>query len=793
MHIQGARSRLGLLLGLGLVLTRAVIAQESTAIRGRVVDASGAVIVGARITVSGPGRVSHDAVSDARGEFSIAGLQPGQFVVHVQQRHFAPATITVQLSGSAPRHDVRVVLEPAGVAERLTVVGSPYSQPETTAGSKVPVSRRELPNSVSVLTRAQMNDQNMVTAWDALSQMTGVTPLSNTGSHHQFHARGAALELRLDGLPSAQPLSGYQQFDLAVYERVELQRGPTGVLQGAGAFSGAVNLVRRRPSRQASTSAFVSTGTWNNHHAEAQVSGPLAGSLRGLAVVAGTDREFFYERGEDRKWLGYGALEWEPRAGTLLGAMVVRQDDRTPGFSGLPTYADGQFLSVPRSFNPYPAWNQTNWGTTEIGFDGEHRFGPSWALYGKLNRRTQDFRFHDSFPLSGVDRATQALSYERREFTFDYTSDAADTFLNGRFDALASRHEWVVGANRAHFDSVGRGVNSSDDPSMTVRNVGLANPPAVAEPTFRYRSGNASQTVQSGLYTMLRTKLGTRYSTVLGGRWSNFESRTRRVDPSIPTDWVVDGRSTREFTPHAGAVVDVTRAVSIYASYSEIFAAQSQKSVDGGLLDPRIGRQWEVGVKGEHRDKRLLTALSAFQIRDRNRAYPDALNPGFFVPLGEVESRGWEAEITGRPAGEWNLSAGYTWLETAFRKHQTLTGQPLSFWYPKHSLKAWSNWRVPATVLQGLQIGVGVQAYSGSASGTDTRNAAGVITVAARKQGAYGVASLNLSYPLGRTVQLGAQVNNLFDRTYYTRLGGTNTLNWFGEPRNAAIFLRWQR
>jgi outer-membrane receptor for ferric coprogen and ferric-rhodotorulic acid len=220
---------------------------------------------------------------------------------------------------------------------------------------------------------------------------------------------------------------------------------------------------------------------------------------------------------------------------------------------------------------------------------------------------------------------------------------------------------------------------------------------------------------------------------------------------------------------------------------------QTEKYIDGRVLDPRVGGQWEVGAKGEHRGKRLLTAVAAFQVRDRNRAYPDSRNPGFSVPLGEAESRGWEAEVTGRLSGEWDLSAGYTWLETKYLTHQTLVGQPLSYWFPKHSLKAWTSWRVPATAFQGLKLGAGVQAYSPSASGSDTRNVAGGITVVARRQAAFAVASVNVSYPLGRSLQVGAQVNNLFDRTYYTRLGGTSTFNWFGEPRNAAVFLRWQR
>src|SRR5262249_52079759 len=152
----------------------------------------------------------------------------------------------------------------------VTVVGreAPYAEPETTTAGKVPVARRQVPSSVSVLTREQMNDQHMVSAWDALSQITGVTPISNDTTQAQFHARGAALESQQDGIPSAMPLSGYQQYDLAIYERVEVLRGPAGLLQGAGAFSGTVNLVRRRPTSGRSASAQVSIGQWNDRYVE---------------------------------------------------------------------------------------------------------------------------------------------------------------------------------------------------------------------------------------------------------------------------------------------------------------------------------------------------------------------------------------------------------------------------------------------------------------------------------------------------------------------------------------------
>jgi outer-membrane receptor for ferric coprogen and ferric-rhodotorulic acid len=95
---------------------------------------------------------------------------------------------------------------------------------------------------------------------------------------------------------------------------------------------------------------------------------------------------------------------------------------------------------------------------------------------------------------------------------------------------------------------------------------------------------------------MLRSRVGTRLSTVVGSRWSNFKSRFRVAEPAVPTDWTTDAEAEMEFTAHAGAVVDVTGELSLYGSYSEIFVVQTAKSADGRVLEPRVGGQWEVGA-----------------------------------------------------------------------------------------------------------------------------------------------------------------------------------------------------
>lgn len=676
---------------------------------------------------------------------------------------------------------------PTRLLREVEVTASPepaYAVREITVAGKTPQTLRQIPQSVSVLTRAQMDDQNMVTSWDALSQMTGVTAISNDGTQAQYHARGGALELQHDGVPSSMPLSGYQQFDLAIYERIEVLRGPAGLLQGSGAFSGSVNLVRKRPREGFAAEGLIAAGSWDNDRIEADLSTPLVedGSLKGRLVLSAVDRQFFYDRVHQKKWLGYGIVEWAPTAATTVALSVAHQDDRGPGFSGLPTYADGRHLDVPRSFNPYPDWNRMWWTTTDGALELKHRLDGEWVVQLKAGRREQSFFFHDGFPWSGVDPATMTIGdYARREYRYDYTLDSYDANAAGPFTLFGRRHQLLIGANTSRFRSRGEGVGPN---GLVVDDVPLADPPAVPEPDIVYNSGSERITEQSGVYGQVRLSLADPLTLVLGGRTTDYTSKSRNVAPAVPTAWSSGGKVRGQFTPYAGVLYDFAGHYTLYASQADIFVPQTQQRADGGVLDPREGRQHEVGVKGEFLGGRLNASLALFRIRDENRAYADPANPGFYLPLGEVESKGWEAEIVGSPAPGWDVSAGYTRLDTRYLKHQTLAGEPISYWYPRHTVKLWSNYRFQEGALAGFSVGLGVQAASKSASGTSTA------TVAAREQDRYAVVNAQLGYRIDRHVAVSLALNNAFDAKYCTRLGGTNTYNTYGDPRNVMLTVR---
>jgi outer membrane receptor for ferric coprogen and ferric-rhodotorulic acid len=660
-----------------------------------------------------------------------------------------------------------------------------YTTPAVTVAGKVPLPLKEIPNSVSVITRQQMDDQNMVTVEDALKQATGVTVISNDPSQSQYHARGYALEVQNDGMPAYNALSGYQQFDLDIYDRIEVLRGPAGLLQGSGEPSGTVNLVKKTPRNEFAASGTASAGSWDNYRASLDVTGPLTPNraLRGRMVLSGQHRGFYFDRAHDSRWLTYGVLEYDLTPSTTASVSVTYQDDNSPSFSGLPAYSNGKFLNVSRSTNVYPDWAKNLWTTLEVGAKLEHHFQNDWITSAKFSRRDQDLFFKDAYPATGVDPATMTAAYARRQADYNYERYAADIFASGPFKLFGQTHNLLLGFNYDRSETTYKRGNASKLTGVDPFNLGSD---ISTEPTVTYSRGGESKTLQYGYYGQVRYKLLTPLTLVFGGRFTNFDSKSRNTPPSTATDWSSDGKENSHFTMSGGLVYDLTRETALYFSYSDIFAPQSDLKYNGNALDPRTGRQYEVGVKGEHYQGKLNTALALFLIRDEGRAYSDPDHPDYYLNAGKAESKGIEAEIAGRPLNGWDISAGYTFLETKYLKDDSSQGKPLSNWYPKHSFKLWNTYHFSAGLLDGFSLGGGVNVYGSSKQ----NNSATTAALNVRKQDAYAVVNLQAGYKVNKHLTATLSVNNLFDEKYYTRIGGLNTYNYYGEPRNLMFTMR---
>jgi len=712
------------------------------------------------------------------------------------RRAVAPLPFAVALLALAARAALaQTSAEPPAVAAALppVVASAPASdgyKAESTEIGKQPLRLREVAQSVSVLTRRQMDDQDMATMTEAMQQLTGVTVIANDTMNNQYYVRGYTPGVMYDGVSSYNGFTPSHQFDLAVYERIELLRGPAGLLRGSGEPGGVVNLVKKRALAEPAFGADFSLGSWNALRATADATGALNAdkTLRGRAVVSRENRDYFYDHTHGDKWLAMGVLEWDLAAGTTLSISQTGQDhDVRAPWSGLPASsepdAQGHYplLDVPRSTFNAPDWGRMSYHTDETAGWIEQRLAGGWKLKLALNQRKQRQYYKYAYTSSGVDPVAGTLDYASFRGDYHYTREGLDFSASGPFELFGRRHEALFGASAERYLSSGV---SGRGPSWT--GVVFGELDALAEPDIAYTSGSESLTHQRGLLAQARWSLAEPLTLVTGLRVTDFAQRSRKIAPSAATDWVDGAEANGEPSSNLGLVWTLDERWTLYASRGDIFVPQTQQKLDGGTLDPRVGRQAEAGAKAELFDGRLGLTFAYFDIRDTGRAYADPDSPAdttYYLNAGKVQSKGWEAEASGSPLAGLDLSAGYTRVTTRYLKDKANTGLVYAIATPKHQLKLWGNYRFAAdSALRGWQAGLGLQAQSAVQSSRGWRDEV--------VNGGWAVVNARLGYEISPHWQASLLVGNVFDRKYYASVGTPNIYNFYGEPRSLQLSLK---
>lgn len=674
------------------------------------------------------------------------------------------------------------VLPGTVVSARQTDAPGSYQADTVTVGSKVALAPIDVPQSVSVVTQTRMADQNLLTIADVLNEVTGVSVAPWDSITHQYYSRGYSLDMAYDGIPVYGGSSGIQEFDMAIYDRVEVMRGPAALFMGSGQGGGLVNMVRKRGLSEPGVSLSTATGSWDNHRVTVDAGAPLdaEGRLRSRVVASWQEQDYFWDVSHKKKWLTYATLDYQLTPDTVVSLSGAHQEDDMDSPSmGLPAYSDGRFLDVPRSTHVYPEWSRFSYETTEVALDIEHAFANDWQLKGKLLNRTQDKFWKDAFPSpnTGVDPNTGMIaSYNRRSNDSDNQRNAFDLYLSGPFAALGRTHHATIGFNRDRYLSHARSVNAP-----VFRGVPLNNPDLVPEPDFVYSNGTENEVKQNGVYGQLRWSLTDPLTLVVGGRSSNFERRSRNVAPATATAWRTTQKETGEFTPYGALIYAFTDTLNGYVSYSDIFVPQSQETASGSTVEPRVGAQWETGLKASFLDGTVGASVALFRTTDTNRAMADPNNPNFYLPAGEVRVEGWEMEVTGRPSDSLNLSVGYSYLTSHYVEDQSRSGEKFSLYEPRHSLKTYAKYRILDGAAKGMFVGGGLHISSGTDGSSDSP---------LRSQGGYAVANGQIGYEFSQQTSIALMGNNLFDRHYYARVGNLNGYNIYGEPRSFTAVLR---
>lgn len=651
-----------------------------------------------------------------------------------------------------------------------------YTSRATAAATGLTLSPRETPQSVSVITRQRIDDQQMVTVGEILANSPGVVANQLDSERTTFSSRGFSItDIQYDGISSyykSQYAAGESEIDSIIYDRIEIVRGATGLLTGAGEPSASINLVRKRAdSREFRGQATLGAGFWDNYRATIDVANALTpdGRVRGRLVASYQDKQAFFDRYARESQSIYGVVDIDLTDATTLsvGASYQHSDAQGITYGGVPLwYTDGSSTHYSRSYTVAPDWNQEEVDQENLFVDLVHRLDNDWNLtlrYMQGRNKVDNSRlFVWGWPDPDTNEIADAPS--RVRFPGVTKQESIDVRLSGPFSLLGREHEAIIGAShfdhRHDFDRIAASTAWTSPFDVDDFN-------SLPEPEWDWAAATLSErnhTKQSAVYGALRLSLADPLKFILGGRLTKYDREGEGYAGRSPYEY--DGQ---HFIPYAGLVYDLTPNLSAYASYTSIFRNQDYRDRNGSWLDPVEGDAYETGLKAEFFDGRLNASVALFKIMqdklgqsDTGYLVPGTTTQAYYAAEG-AESKGVEFELSGELATGWNAFF--------FATHYTAKDADdnnLNTYLPRTMVRLFTTYQ-----LQGdwnkLTIGGGgnwqSRIYYDEMGPNGER----------QEQSDYLLANLMARYQITPDLSAQFNVNNVFDKKYQA------AVNWYGQ------------
>ena len=675
----------------------------------------------------------------------------------------------------------------SGELEQILIVGQRASRVSSGA-TNLDLDIRETPQSISVVSQEQMQQFGAASLNDALRLATGIQVEEGETNRTTYNARGFEVRnTQIDGvgLPNDWGIVT-NAMDTYGFDKLEVIRGANGLLTGVGNAAGTINYVRKRPTNDARGEVGVTFGSENRRRFEADYSTPFTqgGRWAGRIVAAREDSDSYLRDFEtDRTYL-YGVIDGQIGDHSTLAFGYSWQESNTSGnmWGALIFVAnDGSQIEWDRSASTTQDW--TYWNTTTYtGFvDYTYQRTENGQLKASYNyrRNDNDSQLFFAYSETGVDPATgEGLIGWAYKSPYGSTAHLGDVALRGKFELFGREQEAVLGVSVAKSDGTDwwyptdyEGPAFGNLPGFPY--AGDAIPEPVWEDREFYSSLNQRL---KRVFGATRLSLTDRFKAILGFNWAEYHRDGIEGGSGAPFD-----QTERNFSPYAGLTFDFTEALLGYVNYSYIFLPQEQIDVNRAYLDPSKGVNYEIGIKAEWLDRRLLTTLAWFNARQEGLAtsvgynFDDPEDAYFYYEPVDVESRGVEFEATGKINAYTDIVFGFTSLQMRGQG-----GEDIYLWVPRQTANLLLSVRVPGYTA--LSFGVGGR-WQSKVSNLDDYTAFPV------RQDSYAVLNAYASWDFRPDATLRANVGNLTDEKYINSL---YEIGFYGAPRNYSLSLNWR-
>jgi len=673
-----------------------------------------------------------------------------------------------------------------------------YNATHSQIATKTSTALLETSQSVSVVTRQQMDDQGSQTVSQAMRYTPGVltNPYGATHRYDYVAMRGfndgSVDNIYLDGLKSMGDSGTYSTMQVDPYflERVDILKGPSSVLYGRSSPGGLVALTSKKPLYEPYHQIQATVGTQGQRGVGFDFSGPLDDDKRIAYRLTGlTDKsDTQFDHAEEKRYALAPTVSIDFSEDTSLTLQAYLQHDPKGGYhggvpaSGTLHQRNGQRISE-NFFDGEPGVDGYRRNQQSFGYQFEHRFNDVFTA-------RQNFRYLDSKVNLDQVYAYDWTTPTSNELTRYYSGGderlhafIVDNMLQAEFFTGAAKHTALLGVDYQRRKTVVDWTSGSVAPLNGFN-------PAYGNSAISYYSPTSylRRLEQTGVYAQDLIELDKwRFSLGLRQDWVETSDENRLAESGRPAGTEISDRRTK-LTGRAGVLYLFDNGIAPYLSYSESFNPNSYSDSTGNPLAPTDGTQWEAGIKYQPPGTDNLFTASVFRIDQENLA-SKLPQENFYRPIGAVRSQGLELEAHMQLTDNFKLLGSYTLTDIEYSKSMISTlstatnpienkgNSPTQA--PKHMASLWGDYAFNEGALDGLRLGAGVR-YVGY-SWADAENT--------MKVPSYTLFDASVGYDLSKVgikgVDVRVNANNLTNESYIATCASLSFC-YMGEERNVS-------